>query len=195
MNSPEGISYYENGVHKGLVIAARGNGRIKFHRFAGTSLLFGGSTAIGDTNNIACGGTFHTENINANLAVCGQIYDVTAFNGKVCFSNYTFHNVRCIASTGEINTVLGGPEGIDDTTSLYGPGGAFAVEDYDPLNPNPTSQNGVTAAYVPDPVTGEPGLTESYGKVAFPMSVAPLDSATLLVGEYQLGLIRKVKMP
>lgn len=195
LTSPEGIDYYENGAHKGLLIAARGNSRVKFTRLAGPSLLFGGSTSVGDTNSIACGGTFHTENVNANLAPCSNVYDVAAVGTKVCFTNYTYHNARCIEASGEINTILGGPEGIDDTTALYGPGGAFAAADFDSSHPNSASQNGITAALKPATVTEEPALTEAYGQVTYPISIRALDEKTVLVGEGSLGLIRKVKLP
>lgn len=194
MSNPEGIDYYSNGVHKGLIIAARGNTRIKFHRIAGSSLLFGGSTSIGDTNNIACGGTFHTENINANLASCNSVYDVAAVDGKVCFSNQNYHNVRCIQSTGEISTVIGQVQGLDDTTNLYAPGGAFTHEDYSASTPNYGAQNGVPAFYLPSPIA-EPGLNVAFGRVTYPISVGAINGTTLLVGEYTLGLIRKVKLP
>lgn len=194
MSSPEGIDYYVNGAHRGIVIAARGNTRIKFLRLAGGALLFGGSISIGDTNSIGCGGTFHTEGINANLAICSGVYDVAAVGSKVCFINYSYHNARCIQSTGEVSTVLGPPQGVDDVTNLYFPGGSFAQIDFDLLSPNYTSQNGVTAAYTPSPVAA-PDLTEGFGQVAFPMTIRPIDDSTLVVGEYNLGLIRKVKLP
>jgi hypothetical protein len=194
MSAPEGIDYYVNGPHKGLIIAARGNTRIKFLRLAGPSLLFGGSTSIGDTNSIACGGTFHNEGINANLSPCSGVYDVAAVGSKVCFTNYTYHNARCIEATGEISTILGSAEGIDDSTALYAPGGSFAAEDYDSANPNYANQNGVRAFYLPSPLA-EPALNQSFGQVAFPMSIRPLDPSTVLVGEYNLGLIRKIKLP
>jgi hypothetical protein len=195
MSAPEGIDYYQNGSHKGIVIAARGNSRLRFYRIAGPSLLFGGSISIGDTNSIACGGTFHTENINANLAVCSNIYDVATVGTSVCFTNFAYHNARCVSASGEITTILGGPQGIDDTTNLYGPGGTYSSEDFDSASPNYNSQNGVQAMLMPSPLTAEPALTDSYGQVSFPMSIRPLDSQTVLVGEYYLGFIRKVKLP
>jgi hypothetical protein len=194
MSSPEGIDYYENGTHRGIVIAARGNTRIKFFRMAGTSLLFGGSISVGDTNSVACGGTFHTEDINANLSPCSGVYDVATVGTRVCFTNYTYHNARCINATGEVSTIMGGPQGIDDTTPLFAPGGTFDGFDFDVLNPNYASQNGVTSAYLPVPLA-EPLLTEAYGQLNYPMAIRPINSTTVLIGEYSLGLIRKVKLP
>lgn len=196
MNGPEGIDYYVNGSHRGLVIAARGNGRVKFHRIAGTSLLFGGSISVGDTNSIACGGTFHTEGINANLSPCSGVYDVAAVGTKVCFTNYTYHNVRCFLSSGEISTVLGPVEGLDDTTAMYFPGISLAHEDYDSSAafPNYASQGGVAAFTLPGTIA-PPALMESFGQVAYPIPIRSIDANTLLVGEYNLGLIRKIKLP
>lgn len=194
MNGPEGIDYYDSGGHRGIVIAARGNGRIKFFRLGGPSLLFGGSITVGDTNTIACNGTFHTENVNANLAPCSNVYDVAAVGSKICFTNYTYHNARCMNSTGEVNTIIGGPQGIDDLTPLFGPGGTFDSSDYNALSGNFLSQNGVLSFYLPTPLA-EPSLTSSYGQVSYPMSIRPIDLNTILVGEYSLGLIRKIKVP
>lgn len=196
MNSPEGIDYYVNGSHRGLLIAARGNGRVKFHRIAGSSLLFGGSISVGDTNSIACGGTFHTEGINANLSPCSGVYDVAAVGSKVCFTNQTFHNVRCFLPTGEISTVLGSVEGLDDATAMYFPGISFAHEDYvsSVTFPNYTSQGGVAAFTLPATIA-PPALMESFGQVAYPIPIRAIDANTILVGEYNLGLIRKVKLP
>ena len=196
MNSLEGIDYYENGTHRGLVIADRGNGRIRFHRIAGSSLLFGGSTSIGDANAIACGGTFHTEGINANLSPCSGTYDVAVVGTKVCFTNYSYHNVRCFLSTGEVTTVLGPIQGIDDTTPLYFPGISLANDDYDAaaVVPNYTAQGGVAAFTLPG-VLAESTYSESFGQVAYPLPLRAIDASTLVVGEYSLGLIRKVKLP
>ena len=194
VNAPEGIDYYDNTGHRGIVIADRGSTRVKFLRIAGPSLLFGGSISIGDTNNIACGGTFHTENINANLTPCSGIYDVAAVGSKICFTKFTYHNARCINSTGEINTIIGGPQGIDDTSLLYGPGGTFDGLDFNPLAPNYASQNGVTSFYLPSPLA-EPTITSSYGQLSYPIPIRPINDTTVLIGDYTLGLIRKVKVP
>lgn len=196
MNAPEGIDYYVNGTHRGLIIAARGNGRVKFHRMAGSSLLFGGSTSIGDTNSIACMGTFHTEGIQASLTPCSGVYDVAAVGSKVCFTNQTFHNVRCIESNGVINTVLGPVQGQDDTTPMYFPGISFAHEDYNSTAtfPNYTSQGGVAAFTLPATIA-PPALMSSFGQVTYPIPIRAIDASTLLVGEYNLGFIRKVKLP
>jgi hypothetical protein len=198
MSTPEAIEYYSYGGHQGLVIAAPGNARIKFHRLAGSSLLFGGSISVGDTNNIACGGTFHTEAINATLAPCSGTYGVTVMGttGKICFTNYTYHNVRCIASTGEISTVAGAVQGLDDSTNLFFPTTSFSEGDFNAAAtyPNYTNMNGVTSFYLPSPIAA-PLVTESFGALAFPLPLKAIDSSTLVVGEYTLGLIRKVKLP
>jgi hypothetical protein len=194
MNHPSGIDYYSNNGQTGLLIADQGNTRLKYYAISGSSLIFGGATSVGDANNIACGGSFHSENINASLTPCSGVYDVTAVGGKVCFANYTYHNVRCILSTGEISTVLGSVQGKDSSTTLYFPGTSLSAATYDPLNPNYTAQNGVLSFFLPSPVA-EPSYTTSFGVVAYPMAVRALDDNTLLVGEYNLGLIRKVKLP
>ncbi len=195
LNGPQGIDYYSNGTHQGILIADSNNGRIRFYRIAGTStLLFGTVISVGQTVTIGCGGTFHDEGINATLTPCNGVYDVATVGTQACFTNMYYHNARCITQTGQVNTVLGGPEGISNTTPLYGPGGSFANSDYDPLNPNYTSQNGVTAFLLPSPIA-EPSLTSSYGQVVFPRSIRAIDSATILVGEFYLGLIREVKLP
>ncbi len=195
LNGPQGIDYYSNGTHQGILIADSNNGRIRFYRIAGTStLLFGTVISVGQTVTIGCGGTFHDEGINATLTPCSGVYDVAAVGTQACFTNMYYHNARCITQTGQVNTVLGGPEGVSNTTPLYGPGGSFANTDYDPLNPNYTSQNGVTAFFLPSPIA-EPTLTTSYGQVTFPHAIRAIDSGTILVGEFYLGLIREIKLP
>jgi hypothetical protein len=194
MTYPYGLDYYENGTHKGIVIAAEGNARLKFYRIAGSSLLFGGSISVGDTNSIACGGTFHTEGINASLATCSGVYDVATVGTSVCFVNETYYNVRCVDQSGTISTVIGAPEGIDDSTALYFPGTSLADATYDSAHPNYAAQNGVLSFFLPSPLA-EPALTDSFGKLTYPIALTKMDSNTIAVGEYNLGLVRKVKIP
>lgn len=195
LNSPEGIDYFNSGSHTGLLIADRGNSRVKFLRFAGSSLLFGTSISAGDANTVACGGTFHTEGVIASLSPCSSVYDVTAVGSGFCFVNFGYHNVRCVASGGAITTAMGTLQGIDDTTPLYFPGVPLADGDYDATtNPNPRSQNGITAFNPPSPLAA-PLLSDVFGQLTYPIPIRALNSSTILVGEHYMGFIRKVKLP
>lgn len=195
LNSPEGIAYYESGAHKGLVIADRGNGRVRFYRIAGsTSLLFGTTISVGDANSVACGGTFHTEGVNAALSPCSGVYSVTTLGSKFCFSNYTYHNVRCVESGGAISTVAGPVQGEDDLTAYFFPATSFSSADYDSGSPNYTSQNGVVATYIPTPIAEIP-LATSHMKMSYPLPIIGVGTGTIFVGEYQMGLVRKVRVP
>lgn len=196
MNGPQGIEYYVNGSHTGLVIADQGNARVKYHRLAGSAILFGAAITVGDTNTIGCGGSFHTDGIFATLAPCSGVYDVATVGTKVCFANYGYHNVRCILASGEISTVMGALQGVDDTLPLYFPGTSLSAEDFNSSAafPQYTSQNGVTAYYLPSPL-GETSYNDSLGKLAYPLTLRALDSSTIVVADYSLGIIRKIKLP
>lgn len=203
LNLPEGIDYYSftsstSGTHTGLLIASTGATRIKFHRLSGSSLLFGGSIAIGDTNSILCGtnlaaGTFHTEGVGGSLAVCAGIWDVKSFGEKICFVNSDYHNVRCTLSDGAVSTVMGSPQGIENSSRIAFPGMPWSSGTYDPLNPNPTNQNGITAFSLPAPLD-EPELSDSVATLNQPRALMMIDAATLLVADLS-GTIRKVKLP
>jgi hypothetical protein len=203
MTNPEGLAYYSSGGHTGLLIAAQGNTRVKFLRFAGPStLLFGTTITVGDTNSVACGtaaaaGSFNTEGVGASLAVCSGVYDVAAFEGKFCFTNNGFHNVRCVEPNGAISTVMGAVQGIDDTVNMYFPGVPFSDVTYNPASPNYMTQNGVTAFFLPSPLlsaTDAPPLKSAFGQLMFPRTVYMVDAKTLLVSDF-IGLVRKVKVP
>lgn len=200
MTNPEGIAFYSNGGHSGILIAATGNGRVKFTRLTGpSSLLFGTSISIGDTTNVACGGTFHTEGVGAGLIPCSGIYDISAFGSKFCFANSNYHNARCVDSTGAVTTVMGAVQGIDDSTQLFFPKLPMAAADYDSTAtyPNVASQNGVTAFFLPSPLVSAadaPALGQEMGGLLHPRSIYMHDANTVYVSDY-IGLIRKVKLP
>jgi hypothetical protein len=198
MTNPEGLSYYSSGGHTGLVIAATGNARIKFTRFAGpTTLLFGTAISVGDTNNVACGGTFHTEGVGASLIPCSGVYDVATSGAKFCFTNNGYHNARCVESNGATNTILGAVQGIDDSLAMYFPVAPFSSVAYSASAPNYTSQNGVTSFFLPSPLvdaTSAPALNQELGGLMFPRSIYLADDKTVYVSDY-IGLIRKVKLP
>lgn len=200
MTNPEGIAYYSSGGHTGLIIAATGNTRVRFARFAGpSSLLFGTSIAVGDSNVVACAGTFHTEGVGASLAPCSGVYDVASFGSKFCYVNTNYHNARCVESTGAVTTVIGAVQGIDDSVPLYFPKVPMATEDYDStaIYPNSASQNGVTAFFLPSPLVtaaDAPQLGQEMGGLLHPRSIYMFDAKTMYVSDY-IGLIRKVKLP
>lgn len=197
LNGPEGLDYYSDGTHSGVVIASRGNSRVKFHHLVGdaSTLLFGNPIPADYTSTIGCTGAYHNEGSNATSAPCSQVYDVAVVGTKVCFSNFYYHNVRCIDDQGKIRTLMGAVQGINSTTNLFFPGPSFAASDYDAATPNYMSQNGVTAFYLPSPLLAAPPLNTSFGQLVYPMSVRAVDDHTVLIGEYYLGLIRKVKLP
>lgn len=203
MTTPEGLAYYSSGGHTGLLIAATGNTRVKFLRFAGPStLLFGTTITIGDANSVACGtalaaGSFNTEGVGASLAICSGVYDVASYGGKFCFTNNGYHNARCVDATGAITTAIGAVQGIDDTVSMYFPGVPFSDVTYDSANPNYTTQNGVTAFFLPSPLltaANAPPLKSEFGRLMFPRTLYLVDANTMLVSDF-VGLIRKVKLP
>ncbi|MDZ4084556.1 MAG: hypothetical protein U1E10_16545, partial [Bdellovibrionales bacterium] len=198
MTNPEGLAYYSSGGHTGLVIAATGNSRIRFTRFAGpTTLLFGTAISVGDTNNVACGGTFHTEGVGASLIPCSGIYDVATSGSKFCFTNSGYHNARCVESNGATNTILGAVQGIDDSLALYFPVAPFSSVAYSASSPNYTSQNGVTSFFLPSPLvdaTSAPALNQELGGLMFPRSIYLADDKTVYVSDF-IGLLRKVKLP
>ncbi len=198
IRNPEGLAYYSSGGHTGLIIADTGNTRIKFTRFAGpTTLLFGTAISVGDTNNVACGGTFNTEGVGASLIPCNGVYDVASYGAKFCFTNSGFHNARCVDSAGATNTVIGAVQGIDDSVNLYFPVAPFSSVTYSASSPNYASQNGVTAFYLPSPLvdaTSAPALTQDLGGLMFPRTIYMADDKTVYVSDF-LGLIRKVKLP
>lgn len=183
LNNPEKVAYYSSGSNSGLFIADRANSRIRFLRLTGSGAVAGVPVPVGDANTVFCGGTYHDDNIIPSNSICAQIYDVTVAGNNVCFSNYTYHNVRCVnLSTSLINTVLGPLQGVNDTTPTFFPMTSFSS----------SSQNGVTAA----PGT-TPAIGDTFGAVAYPITVGTIDSTTLVVGEYsgQNNLIRRVKLP
>lgn len=200
MTNPEGLAYYSSGGHTGLVIAATGNGRVRFLRFAGpSSLLFGTSISVGDSNVVACNGTFHTEGVGASLTPCSGVYDVASFGSKFCYANSNYHNARCVDSTGAVTTVMGAVQGIDDSTQLFFPKLPMAAADYDSTAtyPNVASQNGVTAFFLPSPLVSAadaPALGQEMGGLLHPRSIYMHDANTVYVSDY-IGLIRKVKLP
>lgn len=200
MTQPEGLVYYSHGGHTGIIIAATGNGRVKFLRLAGPStLLFGTAIPIGDTNNVACGGTFHTEGVGAGLIPCSGVYDVAASGGKFCFTNNGYHNVRCVDPTGATTTAIGAVQGIDDSTPMYFPRAPFASAAFDATAPFPNynSQDGVTAFFLPSPLvsaTDQPSNTQDFATLVYPRGVHMIDERTLLVSDLT-GVIRKVKLP
>ncbi|MCC7405666.1 MAG: hypothetical protein IT288_14805 [Bdellovibrionales bacterium] len=194
MNGPEGIAYYEDGTHRGLIIAVTGNTRVMFHRLAGDLELFGNSIPVDQSYVVACGGTSHSDGVVAvSLAACSGVYSVTQVGIKFCYSNYNYHNVRCVDTSGIVRTV-GGPFQGSGTTAYYFPGVCSAGADYDSASPNYASHNGVTAAYIPSPASEIP-LATSFMSLNYPLPVLGIDSATLFVSDYSLGLTRKVKVP
>lgn len=200
MTNPEGLAYYSNAGHTGILIAAFGNTRVKFLRLSGPStLLFGTAIPIGDTNNVACGGTFHTEGVGAGLIPCSGVYDVASSGNKFCFANNGYHNVRCVDPAGATTTAIGSVQGIDDSTTLFFPRAPFSSVAFDSTAtfPNYNSQDGVTAFFLPVPlstVADQPSNTQDLGSLVFPRTVYMLDSQTLLVSDF-IGTIRKVKLP
>lgn len=198
MTNPEGLAYYSSGGHTGILIAATGNARVKFLRLSGpTTLLFGTAISVGDTNSVACGGTFNTEGVGASLIPCSGVHDVASLGAKFCFTNSGFHNVRCVDTAGATNTVLGSVQGIDDSVNLFFPVAPFSSVTYSATSPNYTSQNGVTAFFLPSPLVdanSAPALTQELGGLMFPRSVYMADDKTVYVSDF-IGLIRKVKLP
>lgn len=198
MTNPEGLAYYSSGGHTGIVIAATGNTRVKFLRLSGpTTLLFGTAISVGDTNSVACGGTFNTEGVGASLIPCSGVYDVASLGAKFCFANSGFHNARCVDSAGATNTVLGSVQGIDDSVNLYFPVAPFSSVTYSAASPNYASQDGVTAFFLPSPLvdaTSAPSLTQDLGGLMFPRSIYMADDKTVFVSDF-IGLIRKAKLP
>jgi hypothetical protein len=198
LRNPEGLAYYSSGGHTGLVIADTGNTRIKFTRLAGpTTLLFGTAISVGDTNNVACGGTFNTEGVGAALIPCSGVYDVASYGSKFCFTNNGYHNARCVESTGATNTIMGAVQGIDDAVSLYFPVAPFSSVAFNASSPNYASQDGVTAFFLPSPLvdaTSAPALNQDLGGLMFPRTIYMSDDKTVFVSDY-IGLIRKVKLP
>ncbi|MBN8541997.1 MAG: hypothetical protein J0L82_16510 [Deltaproteobacteria bacterium] len=198
MTNPEGLAYYSSGGHTGIVIAATGNTRVKFLRLSGpTTLLFGTAISVGDTNSVACGGTFNTEGVGASLIPCSGVYDVASLGAKFCFANSGFHNARCVDSAGATNTVLGSIQGIDDSVNLYFPVAPFSSVTYSAASPNYASQDGVTAFFLPSPLvdaTSAPSLTQDLGGLMFPRSIYMADDKTVFVSDF-IGLIRKAKLP
>ncbi len=180
LNSPAGISYYKNGTNEGIFIADRGNSRIRFMRIAGTNAIAGVPVAVGDTNTVACGSTYHDDNIIAINSSCNQTYGVTVVGNKFCFSNYNYHNVRCVdISTGMITTALGPTQGSSTTPSYF------------PLTSlGPNDQNNTIASF-----GSVPSLTDTFGATAFPMGLASDGTSELYVAEYGPNLIRKVILP
>lgn len=198
MTNPEGLAYYSSGGHTGILIAATGNARVKFLRLAGpTTLLFGTAITVGDTNSVACGGTFNTEGVGASLIPCSGVYDVASSGAKFCFTNNGYHNARCVDSTGATTTAIGAVQGIDDAVNLYFPVAPFSSVSYSSSAPNYKTQNGVTAFYLPSPLvdaSSAPALNQELGGLMFPRSVYLADDKTMYVSDY-IGLIRKVKLP
>jgi hypothetical protein len=181
LNSPQQISYYENGANKGIFIADTSNSRVRFSRIAGTSAIAGVPVSAGDTNTVACGGTYHDDNIIASNSICSGVYGVAVVGTKVCFTNFNYHNVRCVdAQTGIITTAMGPLQGIDDTNPKYFPGTAFGLVD----------QDNVVAA----PGT-EPALTDSFGVLTNPLGLATNGTNTIYISEWGSALVRKVVLP
>jgi hypothetical protein len=181
LNSPQQIAYYENGANKGLFIADTSNSRLKFMRIAGSSAIAGIPVSAGDTNSVICGGTYHDDGIIASNSACSGVYGVTVLGTKVCFTNFNYHNVRCVEiTTGIISTAMGPLQGIDDNQPKYFPGTAFSL----------TDQNNVTAA-----PGAEPALTDSFGVLFQPLGLASNGTNTLFISEWGSTLIRKVVLP
>lgn len=194
LSSPQGITYYENGTHTGLLIADQGNARVKFHRFSGTALLFGSSISIDNTVSVACGGSTHSEGVSAVSASCNGVFDVTQLGTDFCFTNYGYHNIRCVNTTGIISTVFGSVQGNVNNTTIYFPGASLSSGEFDSASPSPTNQNGVSSFYYPT-TEAEPEINECFGKTSFPISVRASGNSTLYVVEYLSSLIRKVRKP
>jgi hypothetical protein len=137
--------------------------------------------SAGDTNTVACGGTYHDDNIIASNSICSGVYGVAVVGTKVCFTNFNYHNVRCVdAQTGIITTAMGPLQGIDDTNPKYFPGTAFGLVD----------QDNVVAA----PGT-EPALTDSFGVLTNPLGLATNGTNTIYISEWGSALVRKVVLP
>lgn len=186
MNNPEGLAFYQNGVNAGILIADVSNNRVRFLRTSGSGLfeISGVPIAVGDANSVAGGGTYHDDGAGATSAILGQPYAVVALSDRFCFTNHIYHNVRCVKfSDGKIETAIGSIQGYDNSTPLFYPGTSI----------NATNQNGV-AAYTSG--TAEVSLADpDSGVLNHPMGLATSDSKTLFVGEYYIGLVRKVRLP
>lgn len=181
MNSPQQLSYYENGSNKGIFIADVNNAKVRFMRLAGSSAIAGVPVSSGDTNSVICGGTYHDDGVIASNSICSGVYGVAVIGSKLCFTNYNYHNVRCVdVATGIISTVMGPLQGIDDTQPKYFPGTAFSLTDQDNVTASPGT---------------EPLLTDSFGVLFQPLGLATNGTNTLFISEWGSSLIRKVILP
>lgn len=206
MSYPEGLAYYSNGGHTGILIASTastptnlGASRVRFLRLSGPStLLFGTAITVGNTNAVACGGTDHSEGFPADLVPCSGVYDVSTSGSKFCFTNFGFHNARCVDSAaGVISTIIGAVQGVNDSVSLHFPVVPFSSVTFSSASPNYSTQNGVTSFFLPSPLvdaTSAASLTQDLGGLVFPRSIYMADDKTVFVSD-NLGLIRKVKLP
>lgn len=188
LNNPSGLTYFASGANKGLFVVDASNHRIRFTRLegstpiAGVPVSGGGAGSIsGDTNTVACGGTYHDDGITASNAICRDIYGVTVVGNKFCFTNSTYHNVRCVdATSGIISTVFGPRQGIDDTDPRWFPGTSMDSSGQD---------NVIGAVGIVSPPT-----TGTFGVLQNPRGITKGPGNVLFIGEWGSGLIRKLTL-
>lgn len=195
LNSPEGLAYSEftlsSVTHKGLFIADRGNNRVKFLRLAGPPTIANTTVPSNEAHDVACGGAKHDDEVGSLTASCSGVYDVTMMSGqRVCFTNFNYHNVRCVSlSDGKIRTVMGPLQGETQgalNVAYYFPGTSFGSDD----------QNNVTAAVgIQTPGLVNPPATQKFGRMCQPLGLGGDGSNLLFTTEYSSGLIRKVVTP
>lgn len=175
MNSPDGLAYYSAGGNRVLFIADRANNRVRALNLTAASVILAGvMLSPGQLPYFAGGGTFHDENISPVLATLSLPTSLALTSSRLCFSNQTLHNVRCVHfSEGTVRTVMGPKQGVTTTLTFFSG-----------TSLDSTSQNGVDAYEE----NGNGGLLIN------PYGLASMGGETLLLTEYYPGLIRLLKM-
>lgn len=195
LNSPEGLAYGDFTVggssHRGLFIADRGNSRLKFLRIGGPTAIANTTVPLGEAHDIACGGAKHDDEVGSLTASCSGVYDVAMLSGpRICFTNFAYHNVRCVSlSDGKIYTVMGPLQGETQGASnvaFWHPGTSFGADD----------QSNVTAGVgLLTPGLVNPPVTQKYGLMCQPLGLTSNGANLLFVTEYVSGTLRKVVVP
>lgn len=195
MRDPAEILYttftVDGSTHSGIFITDRYNARIKFMRLSGPIGLANTTVPINEAHDIACGGLKHDDEIGALNAICKDPHGLALVsNGRLCFSNNTFNNVRCVRlSDGKIFTHLGPIQG--ETQGANNIASHFPGAPYSPLDQN----NVIAAIGLGNPSLVSPPLNQLFGKVSAPMGLATDGQNQLFVIENATGLVRKVVLP